>query len=124
MRQPDYYIEKVGQITVMKYNSLDKMLGNNKYSLMLEQIKKFSVDKPQKTCCYFGKTNKAINITFYYNCIKVNFNCLYSGDMDSVIMTNKLLGKNVRSDNFIRDPDIDSMDIIDIFVNDYQYIVR
>lgn len=126
MQQPDYYVKKINNISLLRYKSLDAMLGANKYSRMLSQLSKFSVDKPKKITCYFFKGISNVNISFYYSSIKITFNCSYKkdSDIDSVIMTNKLLGKPVFSNNCIHNGDVNAMDMLDINVNSYHYIVR
>ena len=126
LQQPDYYVKKVGQTTIMRYKSLDAMLGTNKYSKMLTQLSKFSVDKPKKITCYFFKGVSCVNISFYYTSIKITFNCSYKkdSDIDEIIVTNKLLGKPVFSNTCVHNADPDVMDMLSIIVNSYHYIVR
>lgn len=124
----DYYIKKINNISLLRYKSLDAMLGtNNKYSKILQQIKKFSIDEPKKITCYFFKGISSINISFYYSSIKITFNCSYKDgdiDIDEIIVANKLLGKPVFSNNCIHNADPDVMDMLNITVNSYHYIVR
>ena len=127
MLQPDYYVKKINNISLMRYKSLDAMLGANKYSQMLSQISKFSIDKPKKITCYFFKGISDVNIAFYYTSIKITFNCSYKDsdiDIDEIIVANKLLGKPVFSNNCIHNADPDVMDMLNITVNSYHYIVR
>lgn len=126
MRQPDYYIKKINNISLMRYKSLDAMLGANKYSKMLQQIKKFSIDEQKKITCYFFKGIAGVNISFYYSSIKITFNCTYTKDSDieEIIVANKLLGKKVFSNNCVHNADADVMDMLDMNVKSYNYIVR
>lgn len=117
----NYYCERVGSIILLKNKDLDNMLKITNYKELVDNITKWN-SKPNKCTIYFVKYN--VNIVFYFNNLKIVFNSWFTGDMKSVAVFNSLLGNYVRHGNYLVNPNIDSLDNIQLSLLEYKYISR